>query len=151
VTPPQDTAAFPSWAPAVLPGGLGDVDGDGYADLAVFVEERQSGQGMGLAYLYRGGPSGISSAAPLAVPAPGGAPSFMGGAIGVLRGVTGDVDGDGFFDVLIASFSGSALLYRGASTGVESTPIAITGGTAGGGFGQVVARSPSPGLPPSQP
>jgi len=141
VTPPQDTAALLKPALSMLLTGPGDVDGDGYADLAVFMEEVHSGQVMGSTYLYRGGPSGISPAAPLVVPAPGGAPSFLGGVDGVRSGVTGDVDGDGFFDILIHAISGSVLLYRGASTGVEPTPIAITGGTLDGGFGEVVTRT----------
>ena len=98
-----------------------------------------------MAYLYRGGPSGISPAAPLVVPAPGGAPSFPGSAFGVRFGVAGDVDGDGFFDVLLQLFTPSSrpvLLYRGASTGVEPTPIAITGGTWGKKAGSIARAVP---------
>jgi hypothetical protein len=147
VTPPQDPAAIGGFGFGMVPTGPGDVDGDGYADLAVFVVELQAGQLRGSVYLYRGGPSGISPA-PLVVPAPGGAPSFKF-ADGVRSGVAGDVDGDGFFDLLVASSSGSALLYRGTATGVESTPIAITGGTVGGGFGTVVDRTVPRGRLPS--
>jgi hypothetical protein len=108
-----------------IPTGPGDVDGDGYADLVLYDNKLADNQALGQAHLYRGGPSGIVSAA-VDVPGPGGSATFEGGALGVQAGVAGDFDGDGFADVLIASlFAGKVSLYRGSAAGLMATTAVL--------------------------
>ena len=85
-------------------------------------------------YVYRGGPSGISPAAPLVVPAPG-ASAFPSGAFGVFTGVTGDVDGDGFFDVLVGALSNPRCSIAERPAASPPSPLVVTGGAVTGGFG----------------
>jgi hypothetical protein len=100
----------------------GDVDGDGYADLLLFDDKLSSGH----VYLVRGGPSGLVGA-PDEVPGPGPMATFEGGAFGVFSSVTGDVDGDGFEDVLVASpFSNEVRLYRGSPGGLVPTAVLLS-------------------------
>ena len=102
--------------------GLGDVNGDGYADLAVGAPENDNGgAAAGSAYVVFGQATpasmGLGSAdAPLRG---GDASDYAGSA---LAGV-GDADGDGFADVLVGAFydetggagAGAAYLCYGAA------------------------------------
>ncbi|RYU72052.1 T9SS type A sorting domain-containing protein, partial [Hymenobacter persicinus] len=132
--------------------GAGDVDGDGYADLVVGAYGVSSNQGR--AYLYRGAATGVLTA-PTTLTEPNAGPSkFFGGDVAG----AGDVDGDGYGDVLVGSYGvsgsqGQAYFYRGnqgtARAGALrfynpdlSTPISISS-RAGSQFGiGLVARNP---------
>jgi hypothetical protein len=115
-------------------GGAGDVDGDGYADILV-------GEASG-SYLYLGSPDGTSNQA-IQLVVPGGSQYFLFGQ-GSL-GAAGDVDGDGFADVLTGSpdtngYMGGAYLYKGSAMGPGS-PIPLSHPmTVSGFFGSSVAR-----------
>jgi hypothetical protein len=92
--------------------GVHDVNGDGFDDFVV-----GAFLGGGAAWLYLGSPSGLSMPIPLVNP--GGAGSYFG--MGVAGG---DVDGDGYADVLVGSQgiggnAGGAYLYRGSASGLE--------------------------------
>jgi hypothetical protein len=91
----------------------GDVDGDGFADVIVGDQER------GSAYLYLGSPSGLNLA-PETTLAQGRRDDGFGYAVAGL----GDVDGDGFGDVLVGAGFGRGCAYAfrgyGATEGTQS-------------------------------
>lgn len=89
----------------------GDIDGDGYTDLIIGVQFHNSNQGR--AYLYYGGPKGLSSNPDIIFD--GEPDSRLGWSIGI-----GDVDNDGHDDIVLSGFGydksrGRAYLYWGAS------------------------------------
>jgi hypothetical protein len=100
--------------------GAGDVNGDGYTEVIVGAYGATAG---GRAYLYAGSPGGVATA-----------PSWQAGPTsgqsGALFGVSvagaGDVNGDGYADVVVgASGEGSggrAYVYHGSSSGLLATP-----------------------------
>ena len=102
----------------VVPRAAGDVDGDGFGDLAVSTRTA-SGQQV---RLYFGAASGLrSSPALLGAAATGSTTLFAGGV--------GDLNGDHFADV---AFAGSpAAIFYGQSGGIRTTPtvFAPAGGT----------------------
>jgi len=120
VEPPDGTDNFFGGSIA----SAGDVDGDGFADVLVGAES--SNGGTGRAYVYRGSASG-----PVATPIElDGTSDF-----GTLVAGAGDVNGDGFADILVGAPApyesltsppqGTILLYWGAATGPSSTPVLL--------------------------
>ncbi len=112
----------------------GDVNHDGYADVVVGAESAQR------AYVHLGGPDGVetSPATTLAAPTGGG---VFGRAL-----ASGDVNGDGYDDVLVGDdqvnrATGSVYLYLGGPTGLDPMPVSSLRGPDGDGgwFGNQVA------------
>lgn len=140
-----------------MPGSLfgasvasaGDVNGDGVPDLVV---GRPFGGNEGAVYLYPGGPgffAGIAGTTPqriqgteIAVP---GATRLTNNSFGTSVASAGDVDGDGYADVIVGAPSrGSdvsyAILLFGGPDGLNASRIlAIAGGAAAATFGASVA------------
>ncbi len=106
----------------------GDDDGGerrGYGDLVV----GQPGSGEGRAFVYAGSPTGLGAAPALVITAPAG----MGGSFGATVTSAGDVNGDGYADVLAsaptaAGGAGRAFLFFGGPTGLAAAPMATLKG-----------------------
>jgi hypothetical protein len=118
----------------------GDVNGDGLSDVIVGAPYHD---GMflseGQATVYVGSPDGLAASA--------GWTSEGLYALGLSVGTAGDVNGDGFSDVIVgvpyydggAPDAGRALVYHGAATGLAASPDWIADGDqAGGKFGYAV-------------
>jgi len=159
------TASSPT---AVLPGldgaggelGLaltcaGDVNGDGFADLAVGAPG--AGAGTGRAYVFFGGPDGLGDAPSEVIDPPDGDGRRFGGAIAG----AGDFDADGWADVVVAAVGegvtpGRIHFFRGSPRGLEASPVrtvigagrfgaavAGAGDVNGDGYSDVVAGAPA--------
>ena len=114
---------------------VGDLDGDGYAELAVAAEEDDTGR----VWIWAGGPAGPGPAAAWSLIPPAGHSLF-----GADLSSAGDTSGDGYADLLVGTGggTGSALLYLGRSTGPAAEPDHTLLGAAGAGaFGASVAAA----------
>lgn len=106
-----------------------DVDGDGYADVVVGAQ----GAGAGAAYVYLGGPGGPSTSPVMLAP--------QGPSFGASVASAGDVNGDGFGDVIVGADNG-AYVYLGGPGGLSATPITVVNPAfPEGSFGVTVASA----------
>ncbi len=106
--------------------GAGDIDGDGYADIVVGADGFESYTGRALVYL--GGAVG-----PAATPATTLVGEYPFDEFGRAVAGVGDVDGDGFGDVVIGApfattFAGRAYLYMGSAAGLSAFPATTWSG-----------------------
>jgi hypothetical protein len=119
---------------------VGDVNGDGYSDLVVAASSYNSGQGR--IYVYGGGAAGLSATPILTITGQGASDEF-----GHSVGTAGDVNGDGYDDLVVGapgynSLQGRAYVYGGGPTGLSSSPIfTATGEDTGNWFGRSVATA----------
>ncbi len=124
----------------------GDVNGDGYADIAVgapgYAREQMDEGG---AFVYHGGPAGLANAPAWQV---------TGDREKILLGWSvanaGDVNGDGYDDLLVGAphydggltEQGAVFLYTGGTGGPTTTPIwSAEGGQAWARLGQAIASA----------
>ena len=132
-------AAAGSVAPFSALAALGDVDGDGYDDLAV--------AGFGVA-IVRGGPGGLAAGAPRVLRVPDAV--HESGGVSAIAG--GDFDGDAFADVAIGALfdplaadgdwgPGRVYVFRGGKGGpaAAATTVLESPGGKGTEFGSDVA------------
>lgn len=147
-TPAASLVASPCAASPEGPGtslgssvaSAGDVNGDGYADIVVGSYDVSVCPGA--AYVYLGSPSGIGSA-PGSLLGPGGASAYLGEWVAT----AGDVNGDGYADVIVAANglaeNAIAYLYLGGPTGLATTPATtLTGPSAADDYyGAIVASA----------
>jgi len=122
----ESNQGFTSFGSSVA--SAGDVNGDGYADVIVGAPSYSNSQsGEGAAFVFLGGPSGVASADPstaAAVLESDQADAALG------KGVAsaGDVNGDGYGDVIVGApdyshgdaDEGAAFVFLGSPSGVAS-------------------------------
>jgi hypothetical protein len=104
----------------------GDIDGDGYSDVLVGAQKYLvDGERVGAVFVFRGASNGLSSSLHRMLTSRVNG-SFFGGAVGS----AGDVNGDGYDDVIIGAphhhanlgYDGAAYVYYGSITGLSETP-----------------------------
>ncbi len=116
----------------------GDVNGDGFADVLVGVQEWDTvaNQTAGKVAVFHGGPAGLPATPTyeLFSPIP-----VDGQFFGLALAPAGDVNGDGFADVLVGAFGGEeptplrgvAFVFHGGPSGLAATPARTWLGIAG--------------------
>jgi len=113
----------------------GDVNSDGYDDVIV----GEPGAASGSAYIFHGSPTGIGSTASTTISA-----ATASVELGTSVAGAGDVDGDGFDDVLVADFAantyaGQVHVHHGSPTGVTTSPgTTLDGAVSYAQFGAAV-------------
>jgi hypothetical protein len=126
--------------------GAGDVNGDGYDDVIVGASLYSNGAGSGgAAFLYLGSATGLPS-----VPAWTAEGDDSNGQFGDVVAAAGDVNGDGYGDVIVGaptfsdgqSGEGVAHVYLGSATGLAMLPAAVLqGDQSNAGFGASVSSA----------
>ncbi|HEV2105605.1 MAG TPA: integrin alpha [Candidatus Eisenbacteria bacterium] len=122
---------------------VGDMDGDGFAEYAVGAPaDSTGGPGAGRVFIFRGGPAHA-----------GDPPAWIltglpGDLLGDALAPAGDVDGDGYADLIVGAPAGTSvapalpgrvLIVFGSAVLGTRAPLAISGGWPGGQFGAAVA------------
>ena len=106
-------------------GTAGDVNGDGYSDVIIGAYNYDNGEtNEGRAFVYQGSAAGLSATADWTVES-----DQAGARFGYSVGTAGDVNGDGYSDVIVGAFAydtgesdeGWAFVYHGSATGLSVT------------------------------
>lgn len=107
-------------------GTAGDVNRDGYDDVIIGAWLYENGQtDEGRAFVYHGGPAGLA-----ATPAWSAESNQESAYFGSSLGTAGDVNGDGYDDVIVGAYlydsffsdAGRAFVYHGGPAGLSATP-----------------------------
>jgi len=164
---PSGLETAPAWtAESGQPGAFygncvmtaGDVNGDGYSDVIVGANSYDGGQeDEGRAYAYLGSATGLAAAAAWTVES-----DQAGGAMGISVALAGDVNGDGYSDVIVGAHladngeidEGRAYGFLGSASGLSTSPdwtaesdqasaffgfsVAGAGDVNGDGYGDVI-------------
>jgi hypothetical protein len=143
-------------------GTAGDVNGDGYADVIVGSPWWDQGQALeGQAWVYMGQADGLDT-----VPAWYKPSNEINAQFGASVGTAGDVNGDGFDDVIVGApgwskvwdFEGAAFVYPGSSGGLATsslwskrsnqqdaefgTSVGTAGDVNGDGYADIIVGAP---------
>jgi hypothetical protein len=124
----------------------GDVNGDGFGDVIVGAPQYDNGEtDEGRAFVYLGSSTGLDTTAAWT-----GEPNQAAARYGVSVACAGDVNGDGYSDVIVGAQGhdnvqmneGRAFVYHGSSTGLATSP-SWTGepNQSGAFFGSCVASA----------
>ncbi len=109
--------------------GAGDVNGDGYSDVVVGVDKYDNGQtDEGAAFVFLGSASGISTTAAAMVES-----NQAGAYMGISVAGAGDVNDDGYSDVIVAARNysngqineGAAFIYHGSAGGINTSAASV--------------------------
>lgn len=112
---------------ALSVAGAGDVNGDGYSEVIV------GAYGGGAAYIYNGSTAGILGTRPRALF------GSSDGKFGVSVAGAGDIDADGYADVIVGasgvnSYAGATYVYMGGSAGITTGAASTLAGTGSNSF-----------------
>src|SRR5262245_29470561 len=124
----------------------GDVNGDGFSDVIVGAYHFDHGQvDEGMTFLFLGSADGLSTSADWTAES-----DLPSAAFGSSVATAGDVNGDGFSDVIIGAYlfsngegiEGSATVFLGSATGLGATPAwVVEGGSGGANLGYSVSTA----------
>jgi hypothetical protein len=140
----------------------GDVNGDGYSDVIVGAPTYDNGQAdEGKVFVYHGSPSGLST-----TPSWSFEGNFAGVQLGNAVASAGDINGDGFGDVILAAYlfddvqtdEGRVFVFQGTAAGLPANPawtmqinqsgaqfgrsVGTAGDVNGDGFSDVLIGAP---------
>ncbi|HTM22591.1 MAG TPA: FG-GAP-like repeat-containing protein, partial [Kofleriaceae bacterium] len=152
---PPETAVAGDHFPSPI-ADAGDINGDGFTDVIVGRMAYNTLGTAGTVHIYYGSADGPGEAVPMTS-------DIAGWGVGI-DGV-GDVNGDGYGDVLIGAEPAGAYVYHGGPDGLSATPattliiydetwgsmVSRAGDVNGDGYGDFVVRSSSTGSPPNFP
>ncbi|MBN1900666.1 FG-GAP repeat protein, partial [Candidatus Sumerlaeota bacterium] len=141
--------------------GAGDVNGDGYADIIIGMSSYPNGVANGRAYVYHGAPTGLTSTRTWDYIC-----DQTGAFLGTSVAGAGDVNGDGYSDVIIGApgydngqvGEGGAYVFHGSHNGVNLNPawmsesnqasavygqsVSSAGDVNGDGYSDVIVGAP---------
>jgi len=114
--------------------GAGDINADGYDDLIVNAPQLGGGATPRV-FVYMGDNNGPGPAADLVLQA-----DPVGGQFGISLNTAGDVNADGFADIIIGArtfqvtlpLQGRTYVYAGSATGLNPVPLQVFDGTQAG-------------------
>jgi hypothetical protein len=122
----------------------GDVNADGYGDVLIGAPLYSNGEfNEGAVFVYLGSDSGLAAITQRFIEG-----NIVGAALGSYLDTAGDVNGDGYDDVVIGSptyangqsSEGRAVVYLGSAAGIEATPAwSFESDIAQANFGRRVA------------
>lgn len=100
--------------------GLGDVNGDGFDDIAVSAPG--AADLAGSVYIFHGGPQGLHAAPDTTIPG-----AFGESVFGTVVAGAGDVNGDGFSDLAVSGVGGDygggrVYVFHGSPSGIDGAP-----------------------------
>ena len=115
----------------------GDINGDGYSD--IIIGAGGNGSSKGKVYEFNGSASGLSTTSNWTVTGVNTGYYYFGNSVST----AGDVNGDGFSDVLVGEYGydGKVYAYYGSSSGLSLTPSWTATGDALSNFGSIVTSA----------